>query len=135
MYSLNKDAKFSLIQYQLKSKHQFLPVAKNVQAYKAADLHDKYHRDEKEKKTYYQSAKFIIKMNQLPAVSLQMTISEETALSISSYTDSPKLISQAGSKNLPTLSLKLPMIVYNYSLKSHHRTQLHFGFADPQITS
>lgn len=50
----------------------------------------------RKKKTYYQSAKFIIKMNQLPAVSLQTTISEETALSISSYTDSPKLISKAG---------------------------------------
>lgn len=84
------------MQIQLKSKHEFLPVAKNVQGYKAADLRDRYHRDEKEKKTYYQSAKFIIKMNQLPAVSLQMTISEETVLSISSYRDSPKLISQAG---------------------------------------
>lgn len=50
----------------------------------------------RKKKTYYQSAKFIIKMNQLPAVSLQMTISEETVLSISSYRASPKLISQAG---------------------------------------
>lgn len=50
----------------------------------------------RKKKTYYESAKFIIKMHLLPAVSLQMTISEETVLSISSYTDSPKLISQAG---------------------------------------
>lgn len=46
----------------------------------------------RKEKTYYQSAKCIIK----PAVSFQMSISEETALSISSYTDSPKLISQAG---------------------------------------
>lgn len=38
------------MQYQLKSKHEFLPVAKNVQDYKAADLCDRYLRDEKEKK-------------------------------------------------------------------------------------
>lgn len=38
------------MQIQLKSKHEFLPVAKNVQGYKAADLRDRYHRDEKEKK-------------------------------------------------------------------------------------
>lgn len=52
----------------------------------------------KKKKMYYQSAKFIIKMNHhtSSALTLQMTISEKTALSISSYTDSPKLISQAG---------------------------------------
>lgn len=83
------------MQFQLKSKHEFLPVAKNVQDYKADYLHNTYDRDEKEK-THYWSAKFIIKMNLLPAVSLQMTISEETAWSISSYTDSPRLISQAG---------------------------------------
>lgn len=51
---------------------------------------------ERKNKLYYQFAKIIIKMNQIPAVSLLMTISEETALSISGYTDSPKLLSQAG---------------------------------------
>lgn len=37
------------MQFQLKSKHEFLPVAKIVQDYKAADLHNRYYRDEKEK--------------------------------------------------------------------------------------
>lgn len=37
------------MQFQLKSKCDFLPVAKNIQDYKAADLH-KVSWDEKEKK-------------------------------------------------------------------------------------
>lgn len=52
--------------------------------------------ERRKNKPYYQSAKIIIKMNQIPAVSLQVTISGETAVSISGYTDSPKLLSQAG---------------------------------------
>jgi len=52
--------------------------------------------ERRKNKTCYQFSKIIIKMNQTPAVSLLMTISEETALSISGYTDSPKLLSQAG---------------------------------------
>lgn len=72
-----------------------LPVVENVQTHEAADSQDWYNREEKNK-LYYQLAKTVIKMNQTPSVSLLMTISEETALSITGYTGSPKLLSQAG---------------------------------------
>lgn len=74
-------------------------------------------------------------MNQVLAVSLLMAIFDHSELSIQDCTRSLKLLSETGWKNLPSLSLKLSKIIYNYTLKSHHKTQLYFGFADPQITS
>lgn len=90
LYCLNKDVKSSLMQYQLRSS---LLVAKNI---KPTKLLICSITERRENKPYYQFAKIIIEMNQIPAVSLLMTISEEAALSISGYTDSPKLLSQTG---------------------------------------